>query len=146
MEANRELNTIFNTIDEALYSIDTLNGRVLHVSVASEKISGYPPECFMSDIHFWESLIHPEDNHLLSNNNNLLKAKRTVINRYRIIHKDKSIKWIESKLIPSFNKDGQMARIYGITKDITEKITLENKIVEELQARQKEITSAAITI
>lgn len=142
--ASRELSIIFNTIDEVLFSVDLVRYRVTQMSVACQEIYGYAPIEFIADSELWKKIIHPEDKHLLEKNDEHYAKGETVINRYRIIHKNKTVKWIEAKIIPTLNQ-GQLVRIDGICKDITDKVKLESRLKEEQRQRQHQITAAVIT-
>ncbi|MEO8770607.1 MAG: PAS domain-containing protein [Ferruginibacter sp.] len=134
-ETSRELKTIFNTIDEVLFSVDVENERLLQVSPACEKIFGYPATFFMSYNHLWLSVIHPLDRIKIKENDKILSEGLTVVNQYRIIHKDKSIRWVEAKIIPSFDRNGKLVRKDGIIKDISQKKLAEQVLRESCERK-----------
>ncbi|MFP3471350.1 PAS domain-containing protein, partial [Micrococcus sp. SIMBA_144] len=45
--------------------------------------------------------------------------------RYRIIHKEGQVRWVEDNTIPVFNHEGTLIRLDGIITDITEQIKSE---------------------
>lgn len=139
-----ELQRIFNTIDDVLFSLDPLNKRVLQISVACKKLCGYAPAAFMEDSNLWYKLVHPEDRFLIDQNDLQLKKGLTVVNRYRIFHKNKNIRWVETKIIPTLNERGELVRLDGICNDISEKIKLERQLAREIKEKQHYITAAAI--
>ncbi len=126
-ETSKELKNIFNTIDEVLFSVDVINTRLLQISPACEKIYGYPASYFMAYNNLWLSVIHPDDKKMIEENDKILTEGRTTINQYRIVRKDKTIRWVEAKIIPSFDRDGKLIRKDGIVKDISDK-----KMAEEV--------------
>lgn len=144
-EANAELARIFNTIEEVLFSVDMVTARVIQVSVACTKIYGYTPEEFTADTTLWRKLIHPHDRHAILNNNSRLKMGKTVINQYRVIHKNNSVRWVEAKIIPTLNAEGLLVRVDGTCHDITERVKLENRLAAERKYQQQQLTAAAIT-
>jgi PAS domain S-box-containing protein len=144
-EAHAELARIFNTIEEVLFSVDMITERVIQVSVACKKIYGYTPEDFAADNSLWSKLIHPHDRDAIVSNNNRLKMGQTVINQYRVIHKNNSVRWVESKIIPTLDAEGVLVRIDGTCHDITERVKLENKLAVERKYQQQQLTAAAIT-
>jgi len=137
-EAHNELNKIFNNIDEVLYSVDMVSYKLIKMSAVCEKIYGYTPEEFYADGNLWQAVIHPEDKHIEEQHVQLLYQGKQVLNQYRIIHKNGSIRWIDNKVIPTLNQDGQLIRLDGVTSDITEK-----KSADEL-LRKSKINLAAI--
>jgi len=74
-----------------------------------------------------------------------LRKGNIIKRRFRIIHKNKSTRWIEAKLFPTLNKKGEWIRTDGICTDITQLIQLENKLNLERKEKQVQITSAVIT-
>jgi PAS domain S-box-containing protein len=144
-EANDELGKIFNTVEEVLFSMDVINCRIIHISVACEKVYGYTSDEIIADKELWMKIIHPDDVHIIQDYFAELRQGKTVVDRYRIIHKDKSIHWVKTKLTPTLEENGLVIRIDGITNDITEKIKLQNKLNEEKKLKQQQITAAIIT-
>jgi len=122
---NAELKTLFDSIEEVLFSVDLVNFRIIQMSGACGKVYGHTAAEFMADLNLWSNLIYPDDRNVIRDNDEKLAAGKTVTNQYRIIHKNKSIRWIEAKIIPTLDENSLLVRIDGITKDITE-----NKLVE----------------
>jgi PAS domain S-box-containing protein len=143
--SNSELEKIFNTVEEVLFSMDAISWRIIHISVACKRVYGYTPDEILADSELWMKVIHPDDRHITQTYFKGLKEGKTVCYQYRIIHKDKSIRWIEAKLIPTLNGTGFVVRIDGLCNDITDKIKLEKKLAEEKRQKQQQITAAAIT-
>lgn len=139
-----ELQRIFNTIDAVLFSLDPVNKRVLQVSIASKKLFGHAPGDFIEDNELWFKLIHPEDKHIVEKNDEQLKKGIIVVNRYRIFRKNKNIRWVETKIIPTLNEKRELVRVDGICNDISERIKLEKQLAREIKEKQQYITSAAI--
>jgi PAS domain S-box-containing protein len=140
-----ELQRIFNTVEDVMFSQDPVNQRILHISVACKKVYGYTPAEFMEDYDLWANLIHPEDKYMAYTIQDDLKAGKILTRRLRIIHKNRSTRWIETKLFPTLNENGDWVRTDGICTDITQLIHLENKLTLERKEKQQQITSAAIT-
>lgn len=132
IKAYSDLEIFFENVEEVLFSIDMVNFKVIQMSAACKKIYGYSPGEFIADIKLWIKLIHPEDKNVIEGNDEKLAAGKTVINQYRIVHKNGSIRWIEGKLIPTLDKKGLLTRIDGIGKDITE-----NKLAEKSLQRSE---------
>ncbi len=140
-----ELQRIFNTVEDVMFSQDPVNRRTLQVSIACKKVYGYAPADFIEDSDLWIKLIHPEDNYMVEKIREELRKGNTIKKRFRIIHKNKSTRWIEAKLFPTLNKKGEWIRTDGICTDITQLVLLENKLTLERKEKQYQITSAVIT-
>lgn len=140
-----ELQRIFNTVEDVMFSHDPVNQRTLQVSVACKKVYGYAPADFIEDNDLLMKLIHPEDKEMVETILEKLRKGNSIKKRFRIIHKNKSTRWIETKLFPTLNKKGEWIRTDGICTDITQLIQLENKLTLERKEKQHQITSAAIS-
>lgn len=92
----------------------------------SRQICGYTIEEFRSNKIKWLNLIHPEDKkNIFDVGNKLNQTPSSIVQVYRIIDKNRKIRWIEDHKTSIFeNKKFKM--IYGIAYDITAK-----KIIEE---------------
>jgi PAS domain S-box-containing protein len=127
-DEQRDLRVFFDAMDEVFFSIDMVTHKVIQVSPACEKLYGYKQAFFLADDQFWFGLIHPDDRHILEPEDGILKRGEIVNNQFRIIRKDKTIRWVENKIIPSLDKTGKLVRIDGITRDITESKEAEEKL------------------
>lgn len=144
-EVNNELARIFNNVEEVLFSLDITTGRITQKSANCEKIYGYTPEQFYADADLWKRIIHDDDQKNLEQKFSELHQGSIVISQYRIIHKNKSIRWIEAKVVPTLDIKGQLIRIDGVCNDITERVSLQKKLAEEIKQKHQDITLAVIT-
>jgi PAS domain S-box-containing protein len=142
---NRELNTLFNSIDEVIYSVDVMAGRVIQMSPACEKVYGYKPEDFYADIELWNKMTHPLDREQVAGHFAMLMAGEQVIDQCRVINRNNELRWVEYNMIPTIDAQGMLIRIDGVTKDITERKNTEQNIRalnESLEQKVKERTAA----
>ncbi len=140
-----ELQRIFNTVEDVMFSQDAVTRRTLQVSIACKKVYGYSPAEFIEDSDLWIKVIHPDDSHMVENIREELEKGTAIKKRFRIIHKNKTVRWIEAKLFPTLNKKGEWIRTDGVCTDITHLIRLENKLNLARKEKQYQITSAVIT-
>ena len=129
INTNHGLTRFFNLIDEVFFSVDMANLKVILVSDACEKLYGYKAADFMADHLFWFTLIHPDDRHLVENEDKLLQNGHPVNNQYRIIRKDKQVRWVETTVVPSLDDTGTLIRVDGVTRDITERKNAEIELM-----------------
>ncbi|HEY2581470.1 MAG TPA: PAS domain-containing sensor histidine kinase [Mucilaginibacter sp.] len=120
-EVQKELIAFFDAMDDVFFSVDMINLRVTQISKSCEKLYGYQAADFLADHLFWFGLIHPDDKHIVENENNILRLGGQINNTYRIIRKDKAIRWVESKIVPGLDETGKLVRVDGITRDITDR-------------------------
>lgn len=123
-----ETKTLFENIEVVFFSIDLENYVVNQMSSACTQVYGYTPDEFRNNLNLWYEVIHPDDKYLLRNHEEYLAKGLKLSYQYRVIHKEGSIRWIDSKIIPTLSKEGKLVRIDGIANDITEKKKSEKKI------------------
>ena len=115
-----ELGRILSSVNYGFFSRNLITDSYTYLSEGCEKIYGYPIEEFFENPRLWYQVIYPDDRVVVKRDNERLKNKEHVYTQYRIIHKDQSIKWIESTLIPFF-KDDTLVRVDGVVNDITKR-------------------------
>ena len=103
-----------------------------YVSPAILTFTGYSPQEFYADIDKFESVIHPEDQPLLTSvfSGNLPPGKPFA---FRFIHKDGRLIWVEARNVPVYDKLGDLVAHEGIARDITERKKSEESIQRQLQ-------------
>ncbi|MEO6329997.1 MAG: PAS domain S-box protein, partial [Ginsengibacter sp.] len=127
-EANRELTILFNSIDEIFFSVDMVTFKVIQISDTCEKLYGYTQAEFFSNYELWFQIIHPEDKYIIENENEMMRRGELISNQYRIIRKDNNIRWVETKITPTLNKEGKLIRVDGLTRDITDRKNAEAEL------------------
>ena len=142
-KAHKELKTLFENIDEVLFSVDMISYQVIQMSAACEKVYGYTSADFFADGHLWQKVIHPEDMHIADRQLKVLKEGKHVLNQYRIIHKDKSIRWLENKITPTLDDAGKLIRMDGVTNDITLRKVAEQELERSFSILEATIESTA---
>jgi len=143
--ANRELATIFNTVDEVLFSIDVPNKKLVQISKACKSVYGYSREEFMENPCLWIKLLHSADRPLVKKMIRRLNAGLNAFCTHRILTKDQEIHWVEMKLIPTLGHNGKLVRVDGIATNVTRRIKLEKRLMLEKRMKQQQLTAAAIT-
>lgn len=141
-DEHRELMDFFTALGEVFFTVDMVNFRVMQISSACEKLYGYSQTDFLSDPMFWTGLIHPDDKHIIEAENEELKRGERVCNEYRVIRKDKTVRWVENKIIPTLDEEGILVRLDGVTRDITNRREAEYKH-RQSEARFRQIVETA---
>ena len=107
-----------------IYGIELETSNILFIEGKVEEITGYRKEDFLSGKIKWNMLIYPDDLHLVEENISkfLKNPGRTLKSEYRIISRDRSIKWImdEASALESDN-----TIVSGFIQDITENKKIE---------------------
>lgn len=91
----------------------------------------------------WVELIHHEDRDRTVANIKRVRAGERVTHEFRIVRSsDEEIRWIENTDFPLFGADGEVQRIAGIAKDVTEDKASAARLevlVAELQHRSRNL-------
>lgn len=144
IEANWELEKVFNTVAEVLFSVDIEKSKLIQISAACKQVFGYAPYKFLADSKLLKNIIHPEDKKSFDVNYDILKKGEPVQCQYRILHADNKVRWIEAKITPTLNEEGKLIRIDGIFNDITNESNFEIKLAKEKNKSHLEMIAAAI--
>ncbi|HYD22842.1 MAG TPA: PAS domain-containing sensor histidine kinase [Flavipsychrobacter sp.] len=118
--AHRELRTLFDNMQDVFFSIDMERYKVVQMSPACRKVYGYEVEDFFNDPELWSKVIIEDDRLTIFGNQPVLDRGETLIQQYRIKHKNGQVRWVESRLQPTLS-DGKLVRLDGLTTDITQR-------------------------
>ncbi|SHN32007.1 PAS domain-containing sensor histidine kinase [Chitinophaga sp. CF418] len=121
VDANTELRTLFNTMNEVFFSVNVDQDKLLQISPACTRLYGYAPEMFTKDPFLWFTVIVDEDKKKMHESNLLLSQGENSQVEYRIRHKNGQIKWLLTRMRPTLNVAGKLIRIDGISADVTER-------------------------
>jgi PAS domain S-box-containing protein len=116
----------FNAMDEVFFSVDRVNSKMIYISNSCEKLYGYKHADCMNNMMLWVDLVHPEDMHLAIQEDPILEKGQRVKYQCRMIRKDKSVRWVEKKIVPTLNTQGKLVRIDGFVRDITDEIAAQS--------------------
>jgi PAS domain S-box-containing protein len=129
-QANNELQLLHNNLDQAVFSVDIINNKMLHVSIAHKTVFGLSQEAFFNNPKLWYELIIPEDKPIVDAGYPVLFAGKNLQHEFRIIHSDGQIRWIETKMNPTLDASGKLIRIDGISSDVTKRKQAEEALRE----------------
>jgi PAS domain S-box-containing protein len=103
--------------------------RILYVSPAVEKIWGLPVGRFYQDARAWVTSIHSDDQARVHNAFEAVLSGHAARfeTEYRVIRPDGSMRWVLDNGTPIRNADGEIIRIGGVAKDITERKQVEGQ-------------------
>jgi PAS domain S-box-containing protein len=131
-KAHMDLKTLFDNIETVFFTVDMIQYRLVQMSASCSKIYGYGPDDFLNNPSLWFEVIAESDKHIIESNYPLMHAGKKFSHSHRIVAKDGTIRWVETKITPTLNSEQTLIRIDGITTDITAK-----KQAEEESLRQE---------
>jgi PAS domain S-box-containing protein len=115
------MDDVINRLTESVWIISFKPvSHFLFMSKSIADIYGRTPDEFYKSYKLWQEIIHPDDKQMvldkIKHNADSDFPRKTV---YRILHKDGSVRWIESKSFKNYDDDDNDI-IFGIIRDITE--------------------------
>ncbi|MDX8342295.1 EAL domain-containing protein [Rossellomorea sp. YZS02] len=117
-KSNKNLNSIFETLDVAIWSHD-MKSDVLLITPGIENLYGYPLNDFYRDTLLWKKVIHPDDKQVLDERAEDLGSGQACVSIYRIIRPDGQVRWIQDRGIPTLDEHGEMISFTSVLFDIT---------------------------
>jgi PAS domain S-box-containing protein len=124
----QELKILFETMGEVFFSVDMETAQLIQISKACEIVYGYSVSEFMHNSNLWIELVVGKDKYIIDSIPAKLMLGQPFTMSYRIQHKNRSIRWLETRMTPTLNKEGKVIRIDGFTSDITERKEAESSL------------------
>jgi PAS domain S-box-containing protein len=107
-----------------------------YVSPAVTAILGYTPEEYYADPFLHERTYHPVDIELIQCPVTMPEVDYEKPMKLRYLHKDGHEVWVEQRVWPIFDEEGEMFAIEGIARDITEQKHAEEAFTQSEQRFQ----------
>jgi len=127
---SQQLQTLFDSLDEMYFSLDVKDHKLLQISPACEKIFELPQRAFFENPEVWQSFVHPDDAHQMTDIPSELMAGHVVEREVRITPPDGKTRWIALKIKPAMDEQGEIIRHDGIIADITERKRMETELLK----------------
>src|SRR5665648_72484 len=110
-------------------------GKIIYNSPSCERISGYPPEKFISDTSLSTKIIHPDDREFYSEHMLCVHDESADISNieYRIIDRDGNVHWIEHICRPHFGKDNHYLGRRVSNRDVTRRKSVEKELIQRIE-------------
>jgi diguanylate cyclase (GGDEF)-like protein/PAS domain S-box-containing protein len=147
--ARQRLNSIFESLDDAVWSWSVPDQRVTYIGPAAKKIFGRRPDEFSSDADLWRQVIYDADRDaVLEAWRGLLGGSGTFDVEYRIVRTDGEIRWINDRARLIRDADDVPERVDGIMRDITERMAERKRInrLTRIRALSSAVNSAIVRL
>lgn len=132
-EALRKSEEQYRLIAENSLDLITLHvpngGPFVYVSPSVQNLLGYTPEELVGTLPL--DLVYPDDRESMQPGNvqEIVRTNPAGIFKMRLMHKDGSRRFFESKISPIFHPEtGQMTMIQTLGRDVTERVMLEEQV------------------
>lgn len=133
--------------NDCLWEWDIQASEIFWIDGGHKRVFGYDIVNALIPQSFWESRIHPDDRgRILRRLNKIIAEGKTYLweDEYRFKKIDGEYAYVHDRAHIIYD-EGKATRMIGATQDITEKVLLENKLMQERLAMQREITDAVLT-
>lgn len=140
-EALRQSEERYRTVADFTYDWEVWRGEdgsMLYVSPSCERISGYPPNMFISQPEFIRSIIHPEDKTLWEEAWSDSPGERKSID-FRIIRKDGRVVWIAQEAREVYGQNSKFLGVRYSKRDITERRKTEEALKEAREYLEQKV-------
>ena len=121
------------TIQEVFWVTNPAKNRMLYISPAYEKIWGRTCQSLYAEPSSWLEAIHPDDRQRVLQSATTQQTSGAYDEEYRILRPDGRERWIRDRAFPVRSASGEIQRIVGLARDVTERRQLE----EQLRQSQK---------
>jgi len=132
------LHSIFDTVEDVLWSIRLPSMQAIYISPSAEAVYGYPLSALMADEKLSGRMTHPEDRQKVAAGWQELMEKGRIDLEYRILRPDGSVRWIHARgrVEGAAGQPGQQRRADGIMRDVTERMEQRERIARLSRVRE----------
>jgi two-component system NtrC family sensor kinase len=138
-ESEAKYRNLTENLDEVIYRADPETFVASVVNTAIEGLYGYTVEEWLKDPALWENSIHPDDKErVLGEIAEAQMKKEPCTLEYRIVRKDKTMRWVRDHVSWENDQQGNPVSINGAMYDITERKHAE-KTLKQSEERYRTI-------
>jgi PAS domain S-box-containing protein len=120
-ESERRTGEILDSLNDAVWAAEPDGGEMLYLSVAAERLHGYPLEALRTDRSLWHENVHADDRPGLERAMRRLPEDGRVEVEYRIVRPDGEVRWVRDRANAVRDEDGAVVRFAGVASDVTER-------------------------
>ncbi|NPE30289.1 PAS domain S-box protein [Methanococcoides sp. SA1] len=130
-ESDEKYHNLAESLNELIYRADPETLVSTYVNQAVERIYGYTVEEWLNNPDLWEKSIYPADKErVFAEFTELQNKLESGIIEYRIIKKDKNVRWVHDHINWEKDQQGNGISVNGILYDITERKRIEKDLRE----------------
>lgn len=122
--------SLTESLEDLIYRADPITFEVTYVNNSIERFYGYTVEEWLKDTTLWNSSIYPEDKEgVLAEFTDAQRKVKSKVVQYRIIGRDKEIRWVEDHISWEKDQRGNVVSLNGVMRDITERKKMEEQLL-----------------
>ncbi|HVU79281.1 MAG TPA: ATP-binding protein [Gaiellaceae bacterium] len=126
-DSEERFRQLAGAVPEVFFLFGVEPAETLYVSPAYETVWGRPPDSALASPEAWHEGIHPDDRKRalreLAGGSN-----RVVESSFRVVRPDGEVRWVVHQLFPVHDQSGEVRRVAGIARDLSEQKTLEDQL------------------
>ena len=128
-ETRERLQSIYESLPDALWSVELPSQRIAYISPASKAVYGHPPEAFLNDEDLWINVVHDVDRPAVIAAWEGVPGGGSFDLEYRIVRPDGSIGWVHDRGRLTRDTKGEATRVDGLARDISEMVRQRERLV-----------------
>ena len=138
--AYERVTALLGNVDGALASYSLTEERYFYVSPAAQHVYGRSAEEFYRRDDTWHDFVHPDDLGTFFEAHVRMLADGVAESRYRVIHADGSVHWVDHRAKVAYDAQGVPLRVDSVGVDITDQMEQQRQI--ERLSRIRDVLSA----
>ena len=123
-----KLRQLAENTDDVLYMVDGDWSELLFINSTYEEMWGGSIADLEADPSSFLDHVHPEDRDTARRSMEKLRAGQPDELEYRVITEDGQRRWVRGESKPLFDEDGDVYRIVGFVRDVTERVERERQL------------------
>ncbi|THB64034.1 MAG: PAS domain S-box protein, partial [Spirochaetaceae bacterium] len=144
-EQQEQYRSLLSRAKDVVYRFELFpEGHFQYISPSILDISGYSDQEFYDDPKLVSKIILPDDLPLLQNLTQRKKTQQIPV-RLRWRQKSGNIAWVEQRAVYHLNKEGEIAAIEGLVRDVTDEVETQNAL-QRSQLQLSQILAAVSDI
>lgn len=144
-EAEAKYRELVQNSNDLIYRIEFQpEQRFTYVNPASTRLTGYTPEDHYADPMLAFKIVHPDDRPKLQRMIEERAFNESV--QLRWVRKDGRVIWTEQHNVPIYGDEGQLIRMEGVARDITERRNMEEVLRRNEDTFRSLLTHASMAI
>ena len=143
-ESERRFRELADNMSETFFLAEGDLSRVLYVSPAYDALYGFSRDEVYESPFAWLAHVHDDDRDWVASEMARVLRGEPVDGEFRIRRSDGATRWLRTKALAVRGQNGEVARIVGLTEDVTARKDAEEKLEEtlvDLGERVKELTA-----
>lgn len=119
-ESKEQFHSVADHLPEGIWSFDMRKRKMTYCSHGLKEIYGISADEFRKNPGSWLDFVYTEDRPIVEGNIHALFGVEAYNTEFRIVDTNKKRKWVSLRTIPFLDSHGQLLRVDGVIRDITD--------------------------